>query len=210
MTRLLHAITHRVRRMRRVTAHHEAGHAVAYRVMELEHGQKFSRLKEVGIYRPDEILEDLLGGAYVDAGGDANESHKIDIDGAAYGFTHIHPRHHIGEPKTEANQENMEADAICLLGGIFAQARYQHVWTTGVVLSGGKGDHERFGKLVADFATGDNQMRLREALWGLARTIMRRRDVRLAVTALAEEVAVGWRFDGNEAVAIMNRAAGWA
>jgi hypothetical protein len=66
--------------------------------------------------------------------------------------------------------------------------------------------HQKARAFILTEAELPNLMR---PLWKRAESLMRRRDVRAAVDALAGELLKLWDIEGDQAVKIINSAAGW-
>jgi hypothetical protein len=189
------------RRQLRVTAHHEAGHAVASVVMNRDlyrrHDWVCGNFDRVVVHRPEDVL-----------------------DHGRFGVVEGRPRYPLipagertvsGEMRAIRRAE-MAADVIESLAGPFAEARYSCKSIDEIVQFGaGKDDYAEAHAKAAHYAPEDGRHlgRLWPRLWKRSAALVRRPDVWRAVQTLAGELLQRWEIEGDEAVRIIDRAAGW-
>ena len=210
-------------RQLRATAHHEAGHAVASWAMQREHGWHWCQFHRVFIVRPEEFASQYVNsrdpmGCFL---GMIDGPHRFYPPGLyvpTMPFFDIDPDTGASVPANSSQRaeivglwrRNMEADVVEILAGLLAEARYSRRSLLDVVRNGGATDHDAARRWARAFALTATEMpNLMCPLWERADVLMRRRDVRAAVNALAEELLRLWTIEGDQAVKIINSAAGW-
>jgi hypothetical protein len=209
-------------RQLRMTAFHEAGHAVASWAMQRELGQHRCQFVRVFIRRPEDTMSpymDYLGREVWGVGMVDGPSHYDPMG------THIptFPLHRL-DPETDMvvpvddieqkrwvgmRRRHMEAEVIALIAGPVAEARYTRQSQAWVMTFAGRHDYDMARMAAADFTSGEDLKNLIDTLWDRAAALIRRRDVWRAIGALAEELLEHWEIDGDQAIKIINSAAGW-
>ena len=170
----------------RITAVHEAGHAVAY--CHFAHGFHYAHVAPDG----ERYIIDRRDRVVAAAGLTEPRTHFDEPALFPHGLPTI-----AGYPREKALERGLRV-LICSLAGPYAEARHRRCSCLAVILGGGSEDWDE-AKAIAAYIKPDDPTSVLDRAERIVRAFLRERDAWGQITALADNLLRHGRIDGSHA-----------